>query len=110
MLCIHCRKETPDTELYCRYCGMKLDVTFDEITTKLAGDNKQERMIETEKMCRWILMIVIIILIAGIYFKSYWQHVPTTTVIPSYIPTCAIPEQYSEMHEIIILPEITNKK
>ena len=59
MKCIRCNNETPDNEIYCRHCGTKLDLTFDEITTNLRHQIKGEREQETEQFFRWIMLIVL---------------------------------------------------
>jgi hypothetical protein len=84
---------------------MKMDLTFDEIASKFAIDNKKERIQETEDFFRWILMIVFFIMVIGIYFKSLWVIPPQKTLTPGYIPSIEFPAEYPLIFNPIILNE-----
>ena len=105
MKCLHCNKPTPDTELYCRHCGTKLDFTFDEVKEKLTEEIHEERVEETEAFFRWIMLIVILVYFSGFLFNKLWQNTPVPTVLPAYLPSVKIQEEPFEFYKPLVLPE-----
>lgn len=87
MQCFKCKKDTPDTEMYCTHCGFKLDVTYDEITSKLKEDVKEEKELDTEAFSRWCLAVSIVIFVTAILFRSLWKNLPVPNPTPNYIPS-----------------------
>lgn len=109
MICIKCKKETPDQELYCRHCGVKLDITFDEITGKLGDEVFTEKEEETEAFFRWIMLLLLFVLIAGILFNKLWEHPPKVLITPGYKPEVKIQKEKRPFHRTILMPDLKTK-
>lgn len=105
MKCLTCHKTTPDTELYCRHCGTKLEFSFEEVTDKLSNEIRSEKMQETEAFFRWIMMIVLLLFTMGYFFNSLWLKTPQPTLTPGYVPDIQLPDRSSEILKPIVIPE-----
>ncbi len=105
MKCLNCHKQTPDTELYCRHCGVKLDYTFDEVKEKFTEEIKEERADETEAFFRWIMLIFILVYFSGFLFNKLWQNSPSPSLLPGYHPSVKIQDDSSELYKPLVLPE-----
>ena len=105
MKCLNCHKQTPDTELYCRHCGVKLDYTFDEVTETLTAEIKEEKAEETEAFFRWVMLIVILVYFSGFLFNKLWQNPPVPSMLPGYQPSVKIQEEPFDLYKPIVLPE-----
>jgi uncharacterized membrane protein YvbJ len=105
MLCINCNKQTPDGEVYCHHCGVKLDLTFDQVKEKMGTDIRSERQKKTEDFCRWLLVLTIFLLVTGWLFNRLWSDPPQPTLSPGYLPVVKIPAHWHELAKPIILPE-----
>ncbi len=105
MRCIKCRKQTPDTELYCRHCGTRMDMSFDEITEELRQEINKEHEQDTEAFFRWIMFILLFIWVSGLFFNRLWENPPIPTETPAYIPNLEIPASWSEIRAPLVIPE-----
>lgn len=105
MICLNCKKQTPDTEVHCRNCGVRLDLTFDEIQAKLGKQIHSEQQDKTEEFTRWVLLIVVVLTCSGMIFKSFWTKPPVTTVTPGYVPAKTIQPSWTPLQKPLIIRE-----
>ena len=105
MICIKCSKDTPDNELYCRHCGIKLDITFDQITGKLAKDIHIEKQQDTESFFRWIMLVLLFFFLAGWMFNKLWLGTPSPDLVPAYQPMIEVPPDWQPVHKPSIIRE-----
>jgi hypothetical protein len=102
---MNCKKQTPDAEVHCRHCGVRLDLTFDEISAKLGKQIHSEQQDRTEAFIRWVLLFVMILVCGGVIFKSFWATPPVTTLTPGYMPLHTIPIQWQPIHQPLVIRE-----
>lgn len=105
MICINCGKETPDTDTYCRNCGVEQNLTFDQITDKLGKDITSEKITETEVFFRWILVLVVFFMVAGWLFNRLWNVSINLTITPAYIPSIDISKNWSDIQKPLVIEE-----
>ncbi len=104
MRCIKCRKETSSAELFCRHCGTRLDLNYDQVTKQLEKEIIEERKEETEAFFRWLMFILIFAWLAGVFFNQIWNHPPSPSVSTAYIPNVEIPSQTTEIQKPLVIP------
>lgn len=104
MRCIKCHQETPATEMYCRNCGMKLNVSFDQITKQMGKEVYKEQMEETESFFRWILLLLLFIWLSGVLFNRLWYNPIQPKMTPAYIPTTEIPAESKNISHLLVIP------
>ena len=99
MLCFKCRKETPDSNIYCHHCGTKLDMTFEQVTKKFKKDILEEYKTETEDFLKSILFTVLLLLIFGWLFQKTWENPPAPISTPGFIPSVKIPPTWAKVEK-----------
>ncbi len=103
MLCFSCNRETPDTELYCRNCGVKLDFTFDQVKDQMSQTIRQERVAETKDFSTWLLNIMLFFLLFSLFFNSLWEEPEDINLSPGYAPELNFEASIKNIHAPIII-------
>lgn len=86
MICFKCQHHNDATVSYCKACGTKLDMTFDQIQQKFGSDISHEKTKETEEFTQWILTVACVIFITGWLFNSMWSEPPEYDEGVGYVP------------------------
>lgn len=105
MRCLNCQKDTPDTDLYCHHCGLKLDLTFDQVQEKFGNEIQTDRISETESFLRWILLILLVATFSGWLFKKLWENPPNPTFTPNYVPAVKTQLNWPEVNKPLVIKE-----
>jgi hypothetical protein len=84
MQCIKCGHPNPGSVLYCQRCGLKLDMTADEIQTFYQQKIRDEKRLAMEHYAmRALIFAVCLLLIAGTVMVLAGGGAEDTSFIPS---------------------------
>ena len=84
MKCPHCDQETDPTLLYCKMCGMPVEVDEAAVAEHLERDDARVEIDHAEDVTRALLFSMIIFLVATIAFRLIVVRPVTGDVSPGY--------------------------
>ena len=94
MQCFECGHKNSGGVAYCIKCGVKLDMTADEIQRYYAQKVRDEKRTQTEFYARRLVYFSVVLLLLSITFlvMAGWPIRDT-----SYIPSATLRTEYSKM-------------
>lgn len=91
MQCIQCGHKNPGAVLYCQKCGVKLDMTADEIQKFYAERVRDEKLKATEQYAQRTLSFALVVLVIALLVLMFSRGAPRGAY---YVPSATVGSEY----------------
>lgn len=91
MQCIQCGHKNPGAVLHCQKCGVKLDMTADEIQKFYAEKVRDEKLKSTEQYAQRTLSFALVVLAIALLVMLFSRGAPRGAY---YVPSATMGSEY----------------